>query len=47
MFLKKLYKLSKDILYKTDYITAHKAAVSTGRVWMPKEFVSPEITWRP
>lgn len=37
-----------EALYKTDYTTAHNAAVRSGRDWNPDDFVStPEMTWRP
>ncbi|HEY2566589.1 MAG TPA: hypothetical protein VGH95_02610 [Candidatus Aquirickettsiella sp.] len=35
-------------IFKTDYITAHNAAVDTGRFWKPEEFITThEMSWRP
>lgn len=34
-------------IYKTDYQTAHDAAINSGRTWKPEEFVTTtEMKWR-
>ena len=35
-------------IFKTDYITAHRASNRSGRIWDPERFITkPEMHWRP
>ena len=37
-----------ESIFKTDYITAHRAAEDSERIWNPEEFVTTlEMSWRP
>lgn len=41
------YESRFEGIFKTDYDTAHAAAVDSGRDWNPETFSIPSKNWRP